>query len=181
MLAQAQETLGEVRVHGNHTTPDADVLALAGLTVGSVVSDESLRKADEALRASGRFASVELRKRYRSIDNPLDILVIVVVDEHASVSATDLTPGPIKRIRSLGMWLPIIDYEDGYGFTYGARVSFVDTLGPRSRISRFRLGRGAEDCRGSRPHVRARTHQPRRRRRVHHPPREPALRSGGPP
>ena len=135
VLAQAQETLGEVRVHGNHTTPDADVLALAGLTVGSVVSDESLRKADEALRASGRFASVELRKRYRSIDNPLDILVIVVVDEHASVSATDLTPGPIKRIRSLGMWLPIIDYEDGYGFTYGARVSFVDTLGPRSRIS----------------------------------------------
>ena len=88
-------------MHGNHTTPDADVLALAGLTVG-VVSDESLRKADEALRASGRFASVELRKRYRSIDNPLDILVIVVVDEHASVSATDLTPGPIKRIRSLG-------------------------------------------------------------------------------
>ena len=93
------------------------------------------RKADEALRASGRFASVELRKRYRSIDNPMDILVIVVVDEHASVSATDLTPGPIKRIRGLGMWLPIIDYEDDYGFTYGARVSFVDTLGPQSRIS----------------------------------------------
>ena len=38
-------------------------------------------------------------------------------------------------MRSLGMWLPILDYADGYGFTYGARMSFVDSLGPRSRIS----------------------------------------------
>lgn len=133
--AQAVETLGEVRVHGNHTTPDEDVLALAGLTVGGDVTDESLRRAAETLRSSGRFASVELRKRYRSIENPSDILVIVLVDEHAAVSDTDLMPGLFKRIRSLGMWLPIIDYADGYGFTYGARLSFVDTLGPRSRIS----------------------------------------------
>ncbi len=134
-LAQVQETLGEVRVHGNHTTPDQDVLALAGLTVGTLVTEESLRQAAEKLRGSGRFASVELRKRYRSIDNPSDILVILLVDEHAAVSETDLTPGPLKQIRSLGMWLPVLDYADGYGFTYGARVSFVETLGPRSRIS----------------------------------------------
>lgn len=132
--AQAIETLGEVRVHGNHTTPDDDVLALAGLTVGTVVTEESLRQAADKLRSSGRFANVELRKRYRSIENPSDILVILLVDEHAAVSRTD-TPGPLKRIGSFGMWLPIIDYADGYGFTYGARVSFVDTLGPRSRIS----------------------------------------------
>jgi hypothetical protein len=122
-------------VHGNHTTPDADVLALAGLSVGSPVSDQMLQQAEERLQRSGRFAGVEVRKRYRSIDNPSDILVIVLVDEHASVSADDLTPGPLKRIGGLGMWLPIVDYADGYGFTYGARVSFVDTLGPRSRIS----------------------------------------------
>jgi outer membrane protein assembly factor BamA len=133
--AQVAETLGEVRVHGNHTTPDEDVLALAGLTVGSPVTDESLRQATERLRASGRFAGVEVRKRFRSIENPSDILVIVVVDEHPGVSETDLTPSPMKRMRSLGMWLPILDYDDGYGFTYGARTSFVDTLGPRSRIS----------------------------------------------
>ena len=135
VAAQVAETLAEVRVHGNHTTPDADVLALAGLTVGSVVTDESLRQATDKLRASGRFADVELRKRYRSIDNPSEILVVVVVDEHAAVSETDLAPGPLKRMRSLGMWLPILDYADGYGFTYGARTSFVDSLGPRSRIS----------------------------------------------
>jgi hypothetical protein len=33
------------------------------------------------------------------------------------------------------MWLPVLRYEDGYGFTYGARVSFVDVLGKRSRLS----------------------------------------------
>jgi outer membrane protein assembly factor BamA len=134
-LAQVVETLGEVRVHGNHTTPDQDILTLAGLVVGSVVTEQSLADATDKLRRSGRFADVEVRKRYRSIDNPADILVIVVVDEHAAVSETDLMPGPFKRMRSLGMWLPIVEYADGYGFTYGARISFVDTLGPRSRIS----------------------------------------------
>jgi hypothetical protein len=133
--AQRPETLGEVRVHGNHTTPDADVLAIAGLTVGDVITDETLRQAEDRLRGSGRFAGVELRKRYRSIDNPSDILVILLVDEHAATTDYDLTPGPLKKIRSAGMWLPILDYADGYGFTYGARVSFVDTVGPRSRIS----------------------------------------------
>ena len=33
------------------------------------------------------------------------------------------------------MFLPILRYDDGYGFTYGVRTSFVDRLGPRSRIS----------------------------------------------
>ena len=129
------ETLGEVRVHGNHTTPDADVLAIAGLTVGASVTDASLEQAADKLRKSGRFAGVDVRKRYRSIDNPQDILVILLVTEHAAVSDVDLTPGPLKKLGAAGMWLPVIDYADGYGFTYGARVSFVDTLGPRSRIS----------------------------------------------
>jgi hypothetical protein len=133
--AQAVETLGEVRVHGNHTTPDDEILALAGLTVGSVVTEESLSAAADKLRRSGRFAGVDLRKRLRSLDNPNDVLVVLLVDEHAAISEDDLMPGPVKRLRSFGMWLPIVSYADGYGFTYGARVSFVDTLGRRSRIS----------------------------------------------
>jgi len=141
--AQAIETLGEVRVHGNHTTPDADVLALAGLKVGAPVTDELLRQATDALRRSGRFADVEVRKRFRSIDNPYDILVIVLIDERAGISDTDLMPGPLKRIGGASMWLPVLDYSDGYGFTYGARVSFIDPLGPRSRVS-FPLSWGGE-------------------------------------
>jgi outer membrane protein assembly factor BamA len=129
------ETLGEVRVHGNHTTPDADILGLAGLTVGAPITEQTLRDATDRLQRSGRFADVELRKRYRSIDNPADVLVIVLVDESIGVSEGDLTPGPLKKLRGRGMWLPIMNYADGYGFTYGARMSFVNTLGGRSRIS----------------------------------------------
>jgi outer membrane protein assembly factor BamA len=134
-LAQSSETLGEVRVHGNHTTPDADILAIAGLVVGAPLTDAGLREAEARLTRSGRFDNIDVRKRYRSIDNPNDILVVILVDEVAGITTDDLTPGPLKRLRSLGMWLPVLDYADGYGFTYGARVTFVDTLGKRSRIS----------------------------------------------
>lgn len=129
------EIIGEVRVHGNHTTPDADILSIAGLTVGTAVTDQTLRDAEERLRRSGRFSEVELRKRYRSIDNPTDILLVILVDEPIGISDDDLMPGPLKKMRHLGMWLPVVNYADGYGFTYGARVSFVDILGRRSRIS----------------------------------------------
>jgi hypothetical protein len=133
--ARQAEVLGEVRVHGNHTTPDADVLSIAGLSVGAPLTDTALRDATRRLEESGRFANVDVRKRFRSIDNPTDVLVIVVVDEVAGISTDDLTPGPMKKLRSLGMWLPVLDYADGYGFTYGARFTFVDALGKRSRIS----------------------------------------------
>lgn len=133
--AQGVEVLGEVRVHGNHTTPDADILSLAGLQVGAPVTDAVLREAAERLRRSGRFDDVDVRKRYRSIDDPNDILVVILVNEVTGITATDLTPGPMKKMRSLGMWFPVLDYADGYGFTYGARISFVDTFGKRSRIS----------------------------------------------
>ena len=32
------------------------------------------------------------------------------------------------------MWQPVLRRDDGYGFTYGARVAFVDLLGPRTRV-----------------------------------------------
>ena len=133
--ATAPEIIGEVRVHGNHTTPDQDVLALAGLTVGAPATPDALKAADARLRASGRFREVEIRKRFRSLSDASDVLLIVLVDELAGISDTDLTPGPFKRFTGAGMWLPVLDYADGYGFTYGARVSFVGVLGPRSRVS----------------------------------------------
>ena len=33
------------------------------------------------------------------------------------------------------MWLPILDFEDGYGVTYGARFAFVGVTGDRGRVS----------------------------------------------
>ena len=89
----------------------------------------------DRLEQSGRFAGVDVRKRYLSIDDPTRVLVVIVVDEHEGVSEDDLTPGPWKRFSASSMWLPVLQYQEGYGFTYGARFSFVDRLGPRSRIS----------------------------------------------
>jgi outer membrane protein assembly factor BamA len=142
-MAAAQETIAEIRVHGNHTTPDGDVLGLSGLKVGDPASEPRLAEALEALRKSDRFENVEVRKRYRSIDNPSDILVMIVIDERAGVSADDLTPGFGAQLRSAVQWLPIFNYADGYGLTYGVRTAFPDVAGNDSRLS-FPLSWGGE-------------------------------------
>jgi outer membrane protein assembly factor BamA len=133
--AQAPEKITEVRVHGNHTTPDADILRLSGLAPGADASEAQLKEAERKLKATHRFEGVELRKRYLSITDPSQVLVMIVVDEHPAVSASDLTPGPFKKFRAMQMWMPILKNEDGYGFTYGARLAFKDSLGERSRVS----------------------------------------------
>jgi outer membrane protein assembly factor BamA len=133
--AQAPEKITEVRVHGNHTTPDTDILQISGLATGVEPSEARLKEAEQKLRASRRFEGVELRKRYLSITDPSQVLVMIVVDEHPAVSPTDLTPGPLKKFRAMQMWMPVLKHEDGYGFTYGARLAFRDSIGDRSRIS----------------------------------------------
>src|SRR5688500_4500311 len=129
--------VGEVRVHGNHTTPDDKVMAIIGEVVGKPATDALVAEVTDKLEQSGRFDSVEVRKRFRSIDNPDDILLMIVVDEFPGVDPLDnyMPPNPVRRFWTSGMFLPIISSEDGYGFTYGGRITFVDRFGPRSRIS----------------------------------------------
>jgi outer membrane protein assembly factor BamA len=134
-VAAAQDRITEIRVHGNHTTPDEDVLALSGLAVGDEASDRRLAEAQRKLRDSGRFDDVEVRRRLLSISDPSQILVMIVVTEQAAVSEGDLEPGPLRRLRAASMVMPILNYADGYGFTYGARIAFLDPLGPRSRVA----------------------------------------------
>jgi len=137
-IAAAQTSSGivaEVRVHGNHTTPDADVLAIVGEVVGRPATEALVLEVRARLEKSGRFDAVDVRKRFRSIENPDDILLMIVVDEVTGISADDLTPGIWKTVTSSGMFLPIVRHDDGYGFTYGGRFSVVDRLGRRSRLS----------------------------------------------
>jgi len=122
-------------VHGNHTTPTGDVLALVGAVSGEEASDALVEQVRARLVESARFAGVSVERRALTIEDPSRVLLVVVIDERPGVGADDLTPGTWKRITASGMWLPVVSYEEGYGFTYGARFSFVDTLGPRSRIS----------------------------------------------
>ena len=133
-LAQG-ETIAEIRVHGNYATPDEDVIALSGLTPGDAASEARLAEALRALEASDRFDGVEVLKRFRSIDTPADILVMIVVREHPGVTEDDLTPGPFRRVRALQQWMPILSYADGYGLTYGARTSFSGLAGRHTRLS----------------------------------------------
>jgi outer membrane protein assembly factor BamA len=136
--AQA-ETLGEVRIHGNYATPDAEVLRIAGLAIGQAISDADIEAVRTRLDASGRFEEVEIRKRSRSLEESGEIALIVIVREHpvpdAALQATPAPLRPFKRLWASGMFLPVLNYTDGYGFTYGARFTFVDLFGGGSRIS----------------------------------------------
>jgi outer membrane protein assembly factor BamA len=135
----AAERLGEVRVHGNHATPDAEVLRLAGLSIGQALTGADVEAALRRLRGSGRFADVEIRKRSRSLSDAGDVALIVLVREHpVPAEVLEATPAPLRPFRRLfasGMLLPVLQYTDGYGLTYGGRVAFVDVLGRGSRVS----------------------------------------------
>ncbi len=133
----APEVVGELRVHGNHSTPDADVLHLAGVALGDPVEPDTLDRIAARLRASGRFESVEVRKRYTSLVRREAVALILLVRERPG--ASDAARGGLGR--ALGflarrtMFLPILDYAEGHGYSYGARFRLVDPLGARSSAS----------------------------------------------
>ena len=133
--AAAPETIVEIRVHGNHTTADADVVRLSGLVTGEPFSAARVSDAEARLRKSGRFRKVTILKRYQSIEDPGAVVLVVLVEEQTGVSADTPTPGVLRRFKASTMWLPVLSFEDGYGFTYGVRFGFVDLLGRRTRVS----------------------------------------------
>lgn len=131
----AAPAIVEIRVHGNHSTPDVDVIAASGLAVGQASADADLAAAAERLRASGRFRSVEVHRRLRSIDDPNDVLVLILIEELPGASPDLPTPGWLRRTASGVMWLPVLSYTEGYGVTYGLRIAVEDLLGPTSKVS----------------------------------------------
>jgi hypothetical protein len=136
---EGRDRIGEIRVHGNAYLPDAEVIRLAGIELGASAADADLEAVKRRLNASGRFESVDVRKRYRSLSDPYDVAIVLVVHERAGIRDVDDTPSavlnPVRRLKSRFMFLPIVSYADGYGFTYGGRVSTVDLLGIGERLS----------------------------------------------
>ena len=124
----------EIRVHGNHATPDAEVLTVSGLKVGDAASDPNLDAARTRLEASGRFASVAVRRLARSIDDPSDIMVMLLVEEVAGASQDLPRPGWLRQVAAGLMWQPVLRYDEGYGFTYGVQPALADLFGPDSRV-----------------------------------------------
>lgn len=132
----ASERLTEVVVHGNHTTPDADVIALAGLTIGAPLATDAMVMATKRLEKTDRFEAVDIRKRYRSIERLDEVVLVILIDERPHPMDLPRPPvlKPFRKLRDGLMFLPVLSFADGYGLSYGAQFTFADVLGKRSRI-----------------------------------------------
>jgi outer membrane protein assembly factor BamA len=143
----AGETIAEITVHGNVVTTDDDVRRLAGLEVGMPVTAQTIGEATARLRAAKKFDTVEVRKRFASIEDPTKIAIVIIVNEGpVHIERTTDPDHPARVVKNRGpslMVLPIFDSEDAYGFSYGARFALPDPLGRQSRIS-FPLTWGGE-------------------------------------
>ena len=133
--ATSSEVVTELRIHGNYSVPDADVMQMAGIAPGDRIGPDTLDTIIARLRASERFDDVEVRKRYTSLTRSGGVALIVLVHER---------PAPVKRNRMVRalytasrqtLFMPILGYGEGLGLTYGARFSLVDVLGERGRLT----------------------------------------------
>jgi len=132
--AAGPETITEIRVHGNATISDAVVIQLAGLAIGATLDPNTLTDAEKRLRESGRFDEVQVRKRYRTLTMD-EVAVVLLVHEKPGVTVTGQPPGTFRKVRNHLMFFPIVYYDDGYGWTYGARTSLVNVAGKGTHIA----------------------------------------------
>lgn len=136
------EVIADIRVHGNHVTSSAEVLAIAGVVVGSPFTPATVREVETRLRASGKFDEIQVLKRFASIADPSQIALVLIVNEGAVRVEFETAPDgeEVTRIvrrpwfRNL-MYMPILNGEDGYGLTYGLTTSMANVVGERSRLS----------------------------------------------
>ena len=129
-----QERVVEIRVHGNASLSDDAVLAMAGVKTGDVLDETSVETIAKKLRDSGRFDDVDVRKRYRTLAMD-QVALLLIVHEKPGLSPEGKPPGPMTRIMSRTMAFPILDYDDGYGWTYGMRTTLVDIAGTGMHLS----------------------------------------------
>ena len=108
---------------------------IAGVAVGDVVDAAALDAVTRRLEQSGRFESVEVRKRYRSLTATDRIALVIVVQERPGASIANPLLRSLAGLAREAMFLPILGYEEGYGLTYGARATIVDTWGSGIRLS----------------------------------------------
>lgn len=151
--APSGEVVTQISVHGNLLTAEDEVVRLAGVHVGMPFESSTLETVTSRLRAARRFQSVEVLKRFASIADPNQIILVILVDD-GRVNV-DWATGEVKAARGLGgrhgpplMFLPILNAEDGYGWSYGVRFAVPDPVGRRSRLS-FPLTWGGERLAGA--------------------------------
>lgn len=145
---EGQEVVAAIQVHGNTLTPSDEIIRAAGIAVGDRVSEKMLADAEARLRSAIKPDSVDVLKRFASISDPAQVLILIQVDEGpvridipnigAPVPKTPVPsvrrPTAVRRSRFNLMFVPILDAEDGYGFTYGAQFAFAGHRTTRRRV-----------------------------------------------
>jgi outer membrane protein assembly factor BamA len=134
---QSAEVISEIRVQGNLIVPNDEVVAIAGVSIGDPFQPDTIDRATARLQASKKFDQVQVLKRFASIEDRSKIAVVIIVNEgpvRLTSKNGSLTIVRRRGVRNL-MVLPILDVEDGYGFTYGARLALAGAVGPQSRIA----------------------------------------------
>ena len=129
-LAPAQlpkEVISEILVHGNHVTSDADVVKLAGITIGEPFGATTIADVTARLKASGKFETVNVMKRLASIEDASRIVVVLVVNEgpvRIEVPKEAQEPARVVRRRGPGnlMYMPILDAEEDLDAYYAEEV-----------------------------------------------------------
>jgi Omp85 superfamily domain len=133
------EVIAEIRVHGNAYLRDDEVIRLSGISLGQQLGPDGVAEIERKLKASGFFETVEVRKRYRSLESATDVAVVLLVHERAGQRSEIATEPPSRwpwsRVKGRLMFLPILGYDDGYGFTYGGRISTIGLFGVGERVS----------------------------------------------
>lgn len=135
-----REVVSEVMVHGNQIVPDTEVKSLAGIIVGSAFNDAMLAEITKRLKESGKFETIDVVKRFASIEDASRIIVVIIVSEgpvRIVMPANQGDPAEVKKrsfLRNL-MFVPVIEGSDGYGLTAGARIAYPKPIGENSRLS----------------------------------------------
>jgi outer membrane protein assembly factor BamA len=137
--ARTAEIVTDIRVQGNVLTPDDEMLRLTGVEIGARFTPDLAETVAARLKATHRFEEVQVLKRYASIEDANKILLVVIVDEgpvKIELFDNPAEPSRVVKRRGLGlMWSPWLDFQDGYGFTYGAHLARTKLVGPNSRLS----------------------------------------------
>jgi len=138
-LVLAAQVIAGIQIQGNTATPDDEIRKLAGVEIGMPFDDATPAAVAERLRHAKHFDRVEVLKRFASIEDPSQIMLVIIVDEGPVKIVTTGDPDhPTRVVRK--RWpnllvLPILGREDGYAVTAGARLTLPDKFGKRSRIT----------------------------------------------
>ena len=147
-VAAQQEVVAAIQVHGNTLTPTDDVVRASGITIGDRVTDQYLTDVEARLRAALKVESVDVLKRFASISDLTQVLILIQVDDgpvrvdlpDIDIPSPEGSPSPtrrptvVRRSRFNMMFVPILSAEDGYGFTYGAQFAFSGHRSARRRV-----------------------------------------------